>query len=416
MAQGTSAWHGQALASRTAPTCPPYGFANTVEPRFVQQSVLYCPLPEGGYAEVAHVQSSVGSSWISSIRFSKKSLTTAYCLYHNHTRLENQTVPPSTAFTTKRPIMKRICMITALACALLFSACEDSRQERQEREQEREEMARMRAELDALKQREAERTAREAQARAEDEQRNQEASETPERESGRHAPRLDRINRETDLSVDDIIMQLKKYAGLGEILVLPANPLVDPVVRGGDLLEHYSMMKDGLETIKDWPFLAAITQMAFSGPPALPKEKYIKTLLNAGASTAGKYNGRTALSCAAGKGAATCVKLLLDAGADPNEADGVALESAAVCGDAQCVELLLKAGADVNHQDSVHGETALHCACEYGNASCVKVLMEAGADPSIQAKGEITPLDVAKLGWYSDCIELLKKKATPSPK
>lgn len=276
--------------------------------------------------------------------------------------------------------MKRICMTTALACALPFCACEDSRQEQHEREQAREEMALMRAELEKLKQKEDERTASKAQAKAEVERQIREAVErerkTLEGERERYAPTYNRINRETDLSVDDIVVQLKKYAGLGEMREIIIGK---PFVYGEEFLQHYNMMKDGLETIKDYPYLAAVIYMALNdGPPALPKEKYIKTLLDAGASTAGSWNDYTALSSAAKKGAETCVKLLLDAGADPNEEDGNALLRAAQNGHATCVELLLKAGADPSIKENYFGKY-------------------------------YTPLDWAERNGHTDCIELLKK-------
>ncbi len=82
------------------------------------------------------------------------------------------------------------------------------------------------------------------------------------------------------------------------------------------------------------------------------------------------------------KGRINIVKILIEAGADPNEADNFghsALMEAAMLGYTQTVRLLLKAGADINHADH-EGNTALIWAATRGYIDIVKMLIERGAD------------------------------------
>ena len=87
----------------------------------------------------------------------------------------------------------------------------------------------------------------------------------------------------------------------------------------------------------------------------------------------------TALMYASKNGHTTCVKLLLEAGADVNlkdRDDRTALMYGATNGYDDCVELLLKTGADVNTKDR-DDMTALALATRNGHAECAKLLQEA---------------------------------------
>lgn len=237
--------------------------------------------------------------------------------------------------------------ITALlACMLLLSACKNDAQEEQ-RDQEnakvREEMESMRAELEALK-----RAAGENQARP---------------------------TRDTGMSVRDIILQLQKYASVGATeydQFLRASFTI-----GQGLLKHYNLMQDGLETIADYPYVAVVMGLALDyGPSALPKEKYLKTLLAAGASPNGFYQEQSALMLAAKYGLEDCVQILLDAGADVNATGG--------------------------------GNTALMMACEQGHAKCVKLLLKAKADIHIRSTSNMTAIDFAVKNNKSECKKLME--------
>ena len=77
------------------------------------------------------------------------------------------------------------------------------------------------------------------------------------------------------------------------------------------------------------------------------------------------------------------VKLLLDAGANPNketEFGETSLKSAASMGHSKVVKLLLNAGAQPNKEDE-KGETPLYSAHKNGHQEVVKVLIDAGAEP-----------------------------------
>lgn len=89
------------------------------------------------------------------------------------------------------------------------------------------------------------------------------------------------------------------------------------------------------------------------------------------------------------------VKLLLDAGADPNiqnSIGGTALSLAAGYVDDEIVKLLLDAGADPNIR-GVSGFTALmHAAPRSGNIETIKLLLNAGVDVNARSLLGMTAL------------------------
>jgi ankyrin repeat protein len=74
-----------------------------------------------------------------------------------------------------------------------------------------------------------------------------------------------------------------------------------------------------------------------------------------------------------------------------------------------CMKTLISLGADL-HITEVNGATALHGAAYHGNLDAVKVLMEAGADPNKQDNFGNTPLSLAQRTNNASIIALLSAK------
>ena len=100
------------------------------------------------------------------------------------------------------------------------------------------------------------------------------------------------------------------------------------------------------------------------------------------------------------------LKILLEAGADPNVFDGPvrahALDYAAMQGRADIAEILLAFGAKINARDNLHGKTPLHYAITFclraasGPQEVVEVLIAHGADVNARDAEGFTPLQYAK--------------------
>ncbi|MCY4410246.1 MAG: ankyrin repeat domain-containing protein, partial [Caldilineaceae bacterium] len=148
----------------------------------------------------------------------------------------------------------------------------------------------------------------------------------------------------------------------------------------------------------------------------------VKILVEAGADVEAKgYFDRTPLSLAAEEGATEIIQILLGSGPDADtpasgedkEAASTpsigseALYTAIEKGDVAMVRLLVEAGADVNAAEGFGGNTPLHEAVEQGDAEIVKILVEAGAD--VEAKGyfDRTPLSLAAEEGATEIMRIL---------
>jgi ankyrin repeat protein len=103
-----------------------------------------------------------------------------------------------------------------------------------------------------------------------------------------------------------------------------------------------------------------------------------RTLLAGGADPNGRgHEGWTNLSVACSRGDAPLVALLLEAGAEPNDEDSLyhSVETPAIA----CTQLLLAHGA------VVAGTNALHHALDYERLEPVRLLLDAGGDPNEHA-------------------------------
>jgi len=105
------------------------------------------------------------------------------------------------------------------------------------------------------------------------------------------------------------------------------------------------------------------------------------------------------------------VRLLLEAGADPNNANwlGVTyLHKAAYQGNMELAEQLLQFGAGLHAVDKEYGTTPLGWAAKYGKADMVRFLLDKGADPRLPAEEPWTqPLAWAKRKGYADIVAML---------
>ena len=112
----------------------------------------------------------------------------------------------------------------------------------------------------------------------------------------------------------------------------------------------------------------------------------LRILIASGAAvnTGGQYN--TTLSRAAQEGNCEIINILLQAGADPNRHNGLALCRAVEWGNIQAMKLLIEHGADISVLTSTHLVNALL----YGKVKVVKLMIKLGVDTSL-----ITP-DILK--------------------
>jgi ankyrin repeat protein len=111
-------------------------------------------------------------------------------------------------------------------------------------------------------------------------------------------------------------------------------------------------------------------------------------------------DGFTALGLAAFFGHRDVARLLLDSGANPNQASRNALHvaplhSACAAGHVTLADLLLHRGADPNAEES-SGMTPLHTAAGTGNREIVALLLGAGSGRAHQSHDGRTPSAIAR--------------------
>lgn len=121
----------------------------------------------------------------------------------------------------------------------------------------------------------------------------------------------------------------------------------------------------------------------------------------------------TPLANAAERGHVEIVKLLLDAGSNVTDAPDhyTALMRACIGGQPEATRLLLEAGADPN-QRRQFGESPLHYAAKRGDAECVKLLLKYGADVNALAPGQYTALRFAESNNHQEAVKLLLEAQT----
>jgi ankyrin repeat protein len=144
--------------------------------------------------------------------------------------------------------------------------------------------------------------------------------------------------------------------------------------------------------------------------------KTVEVLLRSGADINADWGGGTALAMAVAgtdlKRSLELTKMLIAEGADVNkktepESHLIILALTSLLGKdgfdqsekekhgASLLKILLEAGADPNEQMLAEEVTPLHFAVMAGNYSAVKILLEAGADPNIKDNSGTTPAEMA---------------------
>jgi ankyrin repeat protein len=136
----------------------------------------------------------------------------------------------------------------------------------------------------------------------------------------------------------------------------------------------------------------------------------LETLLQQGVNPNGLsgYRGSTALVHAVARGDVEMVRLLLDAGADPDQRGGghTPLGLAALRGHTRVAGLLLKAGANPNLK-SGDGNTPLAAAAAMNRPAVLATLLAAGADPALFNREGRTALSVAALEGFEDAVRAM---------
>ena len=144
----------------------------------------------------------------------------------------------------------------------------------------------------------------------------------------------------------------------------------------------------------------------------------VQILVDAGADIEAEgFMGQTPLSLAAEEGASEIMQILLGQGADNGTPEGEDKQTPAIGsealfnviekGDVETVRLLVEAGADVNAAEGFGGNTPLHEAVEGGNAEIVQILVEAGADIEAEGFMDQTPLSLAAEEGVTEIMQIL---------
>ena len=86
------------------------------------------------------------------------------------------------------------------------------------------------------------------------------------------------------------------------------------------------------------------------------------------------------------------------------------LHFAAANGRATCLRTLLECGADKETKD-LSGKTPLHVAAQHGHPDCVRALLACGADAEANDEDGQTSLSLARRR-HPDCVMILRGQGT----
>ncbi|XP_030966385.1 putative E3 ubiquitin-protein ligase XBAT31 [Quercus lobata] len=137
------------------------------------------------------------------------------------------------------------------------------------------------------------------------------------------------------------------------------------------------------------------------------------------------YDRHSALHIAAANGQIKILSMLLDRSVRPdvlNRQKQTPLMLAAMHGKISCVKRLLEAGANILMFDSLHGRTCLHYAAYYGHDDCLEAILSAAQSSTVAASWGFvrfvnirdgrgaTPLHLAARQRRPECVHILLDK------
>jgi len=119
------------------------------------------------------------------------------------------------------------------------------------------------------------------------------------------------------------------------------------------------------------------------------------------------HDGFTLLSYAVAGNQLKIVKLLLEHGADPRIDKGSSMVNASYSEDSTMLKLLLDAGGDPNARFGFMLDTPILMAVRHDNIKSLVMLLERGADPNLADKFGYTPLIFVVTGNSTEMTSLL---------
>ncbi|XP_014677172.1 PREDICTED: putative ankyrin repeat protein RF_0381 [Priapulus caudatus] len=191
-----------------------------------------------------------------------------------------------------------------------------------------------------------------------------------------------------------------------------ATPLMMAVSKGEEAMVQMLLSHGTDANAADWQAHTSLHHAACVG-----RLDIVRLLLEAGAdpNVDDAESGVTPLMWAVSKGEETVVQMLLSHGADANAADWQAhtsLHHAACFDRLDIVRLLLEAGADPNAAETETRRTSLMMAVKEGDEAMVRMLLSHGADSNAANSYGLTSLHVAVVSGWLDIMRMLLEAGT----